>query len=136
MLSYSHTICDIELPDSVHNLSPMPPSCACANPCERYMNFSKACNAPKTLSWVQKMGETLAYQRSDHCHMSSSLLTISSSESTFVPPRFFALFLSSFVTNRPGVTGVIGVKGWYALYGVDGTPVLGAGCRTLSRLSR
>jgi hypothetical protein len=76
------------------------------------------------------------HQRSDHCHMSSSLRTISSSESTFVPPCFLALFLSSLVTNRPGVIGVIGVKGWYALYGVCGTPVLGAGCSMLSRFSR
>src|SRR4051794_36579405 len=74
-------------------------------------------------------------QRKLHCHISSSLLTISSSESTFVPPCFLALFLSSFVTNRPGVIGVMGVKGWYALYGVCGTPVLGVEC-TLSRFSR
>ena len=99
-------------------------------------NFPTPQMALKVICTSKKTKKRSWNQTKLHCHISSSLLTISSSESTFVPPCFLALFLSSFVTNRPGVIGVIGVKGWYALYGVCGTPVLGVGCSTLSRFSR
>lgn len=68
-------------------------------------------------------------------HMSSSLMTMSSSLKTF-KPSFFILFLSFFVTNILGVTGVIGVIGIYGLYGVWGTPVFGCTPKALSRRSR
>ncbi len=49
------------------------------------------------------------YSRYVSPHISWSLRTRSSSTSTFIPLCFFDFFRSSFVTNLPGVMGVMGV---------------------------
>lgn len=48
-------------------------------------------------------------------HISLSPCTKSCSTKTFIPPCFLDFFRSSFVTSRPGVIGVTGVKGMYGL---------------------
>jgi hypothetical protein len=64
------------------------------------------------------------YIRSTCHHMSVSSFTKSSSFKARSPFSFSSRFRCRLLTVRPGVNGVTGVKGMYALYGV-GTPVIG-----------